>query len=128
MKSARLHSIFAALVLVGAPAAHALPTLVAGPASISHDVGAGNRLACSVVNVGAKDVEVTVTALLDDTSATGPSVLAPGDFVVAFNENSAGFPFTGHCEVEVKGGKKNVRASLCALDQDGNCRAALPAQ
>jgi len=128
MKSLRIGSILAALVLAWTGAAHAAATLTAGPASISHDVANGNVLACLVVNVSAKDVEVTVTAHLDDTEVTGPSLLTPGEFRVAFNDNSAGFPSTGHCEFEVKGGKKNVRASLCALDEHGSCRAASPAR
>ena len=111
------------LTLTGVAQAARLAT---APMRIDNIVANGNALECSIVNIGKKNVEVTITTVLDNTT-TIPLVVSPGGLKSVSNINAAAFSLLGYCIFEVKGGKKNVRASACARDKNQNCRAALPA-
>jgi hypothetical protein len=87
-----------------------------------------DTLNCTIVNVGGKDVEVTVTAVLRESGADtiGPVDLEPGAMLANALVSGIGQPELGYCRFEVKGGKKRVRAAACRQPGDA-CAAALPA-
>lgn len=117
----------AAMLTLSTSAAHALPVLTTGPLRIGANAATGDDLVCMAVNIGKKTIEVRITSELDNV-VVGPNLfLAPGETATNFNTNSDPASRNGLCRFEVKGGKKNVRASACALDQNNNCRAAVDA-
>ncbi len=107
-----------------ADTAQAAATLSTGPVRVSADPAHGDLLRCGAVNVGTKEIEVVITATLDDTFQSPPLFVTPGQTATIFNPNSGPSSANGFCRFTIKGGKKNVRASACALDQNNNCRAA----
>lgn len=90
--------------------------------------GLSDGLTCTAVNVGTKPRSVTIEILRDNgTAALGP---------VTFNDVPAGQVFVEstlddrarYCKFTFKGGKKNIRGSVCiGLASEGHCIAALPA-
>ena len=101
--------------------------LATAPLRIDDDEGPFHVLECSVVNVGRSDVEVTMTAVADDQRGPFDLRLAPGASISLWNANLGSSTVLGHCRFDVKGGKKNVRASGCVRANSGSCRAAVPA-
>lgn len=104
-------------------------TLFAGPLQVPGDFPGsnGHTIECSIVNVGKKDVEVTITSELDNTVVAGPLTLAPGATESVANTNWTQIWERGHCRFDVQPGTKNVRASICLWDENHHCRAVAPA-
>lgn len=112
-------------------AADALATTVATAPVRINDGGPGDprQLSCAIVNVGFKDLEVTVTTELGSTTVVGPIVLSPQERLGFGVTNTSGSSVLGYCRFDFTGGsKKHVRASACAMGAVGEaCRAPLPA-
>jgi hypothetical protein len=87
----------------------------------------GQTLSCTALNVGRKDVRLTVDLFepgeYDGTPGSQGSSLPPGGSSGA----SALGPFAAFCRVTYSGNKKSVRASIQVI-QAGSVVAALPVQ
>jgi len=126
MKSIRFCSMILCVALAGTAQASFLAT---GPVRVDDDPANGDVLQCTAVNVGNKDVELVITAALDDVEIVPPHTVAPGQRSSAYNANDDAAPRIGYCRFNVLSGKKkNIRGAACALDEHTNCRSALPAE
>lgn len=114
-------------LLVGLASTSHAALLATGPLRIDDDEGPFPYLECSAVNVGRSEVEITMTAVADDQRGPFELRLAPGGSISLWNANLSSSTVLGHCRFDVKGGRKNVRASGCVRAHRGSCRAAVPA-
>lgn len=101
-------------------------TLATGPLRVDGSGGTENVIECSLVNIGKKDLEVTITVVLGTGSLDLDFVVPPGGTTANSVLNGGGWK-SGYCRFDVKGGKKNVRASVCVRDEFDPCGSALPA-
>ncbi len=125
MKLTRLCSAILVLTLAGTAHASFVAT---GLLRIDDDPSNGNVLQCTAVNTGKKDIELVITAALNDFEIVPPHTLGPGQRSSAYNANDTASPKMGYCRFNViSGKKKDLRGAACALDEHTNCRAALPA-
>ena len=100
--------------------------LAAGPVRI----GAGESTECLLLNLGKKaitDVDVRNTITGNYTFSTPAAQLGRRLIAARSATNALGNDQFSWCEFDFKGGKKNVRATLCVLAGD-TCRAAVKAE
>ena len=103
-------ALAAAAVLTAAPAAADMFT----PAFIANS---GERVACSLLNVGKKDLEVSIQIRLDDGQQTGGSTgftIPPGEVRTASYDGTDGSRY--HCAFVGRVTAKKVRAGGALVD------------
>jgi hypothetical protein len=118
-----LRIVTATGIVVGLVAAAQAATLATGPLRVEN----GDSLTCYVVNVSQKEVEVTITNVLDNTILGNPFAVPAGQTFSLTNNNSDPTPLPGYCLFDVNGGKGKVRASACVYQGSLSCQASLPA-
>ena len=104
-------------------------TLQSPPLSVDPDT---EDVRCLIANVGTKDIsDYTITILNPENvaieSVSGTS-LVPGSFRYAEGEEAG--PTSYRCEVEFKGSKKSLKATICitplgVMNLGASCRSAL---
>ena len=81
--------------------------------------GADGSVACSAVNIGKKNVDITL-AMFDDSSAFAASDSCPDRGPGGICLVSVPGPFLGYCKIISSGSKKSVRGGLLVTDANGN--------